>query len=147
MGRNASLLKGARLMNNAIPGSIDTQMILTAGASSLIAWTALPFYVPQLLFWILGLVGIGIETIPFADLILPGDLLFFFCYFVIAIIGLCSMVYVVFIYTIRGVQCFEGVRTLTFMCCITGYLVPFLNLFPWVAFWMLSVLFARRDEE
>jgi hypothetical protein len=138
--------RGARGIQIALPDNTATDKVLVIAASSLIAWTALPFYIPQLMFWLLGLLGIGMKTVPLAGAILPGEALFFFTYLMIAIIGFCSMLYAAFVYMLRGVRCFEGARTLVFMCCLTGYLIPFLNLVPWVVFWLLAVIFAKNEE-
>lgn len=126
----------------SIGGFVDeTQRKITAtAAGSLILWTTMPFYIPQVLFWMLGLGGMGLEAIPIADIFVPGQELFFLGYIVASFIGACSMIYAAWIYVIRGIRCFAGIKLFIFICCLTGYLVVFLNLFPWLILWVLTVI-------
>jgi hypothetical protein len=114
------------------------------GATINILWTMLPFYPIQLMFWFLGFAGLGSETVPIVNWILPGQELFMLSYFIIALIGLCTMFYAAFVFTLYRVKCFSGSRALVFMACLTGYLVFFLNLFPWILFWIVAVLYSKK---
>lgn len=136
-----------RVLRSLAPENKTTEKIWATAASVLIAWTVLPFYSLQLLFWIVGLASLGLEAVPIADIFLPGTEVFVFTYILIALIGVCSMLYGIWIYTIRGVRCFAGARGLMFACCMTGYLVFFLNLFPWIILWMFAVIYTNTDEE
>ena len=93
-----------------------------------------------------GLAGLGLETLPVVDAFAPGMEVFVLGYLVAAGIGVCSMVYAAWIYTIRGVACFAGMKAFIFICCLTGYLVVFLNLFPWLILWILSVVLIRDEQ-
>lgn len=121
-------------------------------ATATIFWWVWPYYLPQFFFWLLGLAGVGLEAMPIpvvreiVSFVVPGQEIFLFSYFVIAFIGLGSMAYAAFVYSIRGIRPFEGIRTLAFAVCFTGYLTFFLNLFPWVIVWMLMVVYTERKE-
>lgn len=135
-----------KLLRSFAPENSATEQIWATVASTFIFWTVIPFYVFQVVMWMVGFAGIATEAAPFVKDIAPGAELFILSYAVIALIGLCSMMYAAFVYTMRGVRCFAGVRTLVFAVCLAGYLVFFLNLFPWIILWMLSVIIAKDDE-
>ncbi len=147
VSRAKALLGRGRLLRALSPQNKTTERIWAIAASGLIAWFVLPFYTLQALFWILGLASLGLEAVPIADIFLPGTEVFVFMYILIALIGVCSMLYAVWIYTVRGVRCFSGVRGLMFACCMTGYLVFFLNLFPWIILWMLCVIYTNTEDQ
>lgn len=142
------LLNEARSFNNSLGDAVSgVRKIRAVVATTFLSWTVLPFYVPQIMMWLLGLSGLGLEGLPVANILFPGTELFMFTYVVIGIIGICSMAYAAWIYTIRLVPCISGNLTLVFILCLTMYLVPFLNLFPWVMPYMIAVVLASRKEE
>jgi hypothetical protein len=116
-------------------------------AGLFILWSTLPFYIPQLVFWLVGLAGIAGESIPFADFVVPGKELFILSYIVIAFIGLCSMAYAIVMFNARGVDCFSGHKSLYLLLCLMGYFVFFINAAPWILFWVLSVMLNQGGEE
>ena len=99
-----------------------------------------------------GLAGIGLESMPIpvvrelVSFVVPGQEIFLFSYLLIALIGLGSMTYAAFAYSIRRIRPFEGIRMLAFALCFAGYLSFFLNLFPWVFVWMLMIVYTERKE-
>jgi len=121
-------------------------------ATVTIFWWVWPYYLPQFFFWLLGLAGIGLESMPIpvvrelVSFVVPGQEIFLFSYLLIALIGLGSMTYAAFAYSIRRIRPFEGIRMLAFALCFAGYLTFFLNLFPWVFVWMLMVVYTERKE-
>lgn len=136
-----------RILRSAVPDTGATRKFWAYAASTFILWTVVPFYVTQVLFWMLGLAGIGLETVPFAgEWFLPGVEIYMVSYLVIVIIGICSMVYAAVVYFTRRVDAFSGVKTLVFMLCVTGYFVFFLNAFPWVIGWILCVIYTQNKE-
>lgn len=148
-GINTKLLAEARSLNQATEGdSKSVRKIRVITASTLISWGVLPFYIPHFLFWILGFFGLSVEAspIPLLDIVLPGTEIFLMSYFVIAFIGLSSLVYAVWIYSLRQIKPFDGPRTLAFALAVTGYLSFFLNLFPWVIFYILVVIYTEKTK-
>lgn len=143
--RSKIFLKRARALRDVLPENGATEQIITIAATSFIAWTVLPFYPIQFIFWLFGLIGIATEGAPVANLVLPGSELFMLSYIMIALIGMVTMLYAAGMYTMRGVRCFSGMRGLAFICSLTGYLVFFVNLFPWVVLWMLAILYTKND--
>ncbi len=144
--RAQTLMPFSRALHALTGGGESVRKIRATTATTLIMWTALPFYIPQALFWMVGLAGLGIETLPIVGNFSPGLEIFALGYFIAAGIGICSMFYAAWIYTIRGVSCFNGMKTFIFICCLTGYMVVFLNLFPWIVLWLLSVVLIKDDQ-
>lgn len=146
---NSSRLRGgARILNRSLPTdntSVERIRAITAG--SLILWSTLPFYVPQLLLWVLGLAGVVGESLPVVDFVIPGQELFVLSYIVIAFIGLCSMAYAVVMFNIRGVDCFSGHKSLYLLLCLMGYFVFFINAAPWTLIWVFSVIMNQSPKE
>ena len=121
--------------------------IRAAVASSFIFWTAIPFWVPQIAFWLVGLAGLGFESIPFANYILPGQTLFTFSYLIILFIGITTMIYALCIYAIRKINFFSGMKGLVFAICIALYCAPFLNFAPWFIGWLWIVTKNQGSDE
>jgi len=111
---------------------------------STILWVVLPFYFVQILFWLLSLGGIGLETAPIAKVVFPGTELFLLAYSVIGVIGLGSMLFGLFMFKSRFVHCLDGYKGIIFLGCLTGYFVFFINFIPFVALWVLSVMFMQK---
>lgn len=116
-------------------------------AAMMVLWVVLPTYAFQFFFWLFGLAAIALETIPGLNFVLPGSETYLVSYGIIALIGILSMLYAAFVFTVKRVRWFGGSRGLAFAFCTALYLVFFLNLFPWVILWMLLVIFARREGE
>lgn len=114
--------------------------------SATIFWTAIPFYIPQLSFWLIGIAGIGLESDTVTSYLIPGNTLFIVSYLIIALIGVCTMAYAVFSFTLRGVNSFGGVKGLIFVACLAGYLVVFINFFPWFIVWLVSVAYLQKED-
>jgi hypothetical protein len=110
-----------------------------ARASWFIFWTAIAFSVPQLNFWIFSLIGIGTESIPFANWVLPGETLFMLSHTVIIAIGITTMIYALLVYSLSLVNCFGGSKFLWFALCVAFYCTPILNGPPWFVLWLWVV--------
>jgi hypothetical protein len=136
-----------KLLRAFAPENTGTEQIWATVASTFIFWTVIPFYFFQVIMWVIGLTGIAVETIPLISEASPGTELYILSYAVIALIGIGSMAYAALVYSMRGVRCFAGVRALMFAVCLAGYLVFFINLFPWVLLWMASVILAKVEDE
>jgi hypothetical protein len=117
-----------------------------AGATSItVFWTAIGFWIPQMVLWMIGLFGLGGDAIPFLEYFIPGQLIYILSYVLILLIGLGTMIYAAAVYYIRGVNCFGGYKTAIFILCLTGYLVIFINFFPWFVIWLLAVSMLQDD--
>lgn len=127
----------------ATAGSVakQVQAVLVA---NFIFWTAISFYVPQLVFWLLGILFIGMESVTFVNYFVPGELLYTIMYACIMLIGVCTMVYAAFIFTLRGIDCFGGWKGFIFIVCLAGYLVIGINFFPWFVVWIYSVSYLQK---
>lgn len=101
--------------------------------------TAISFSVPQIQFWIFSLIGMGVESIPFASWVLPGETLFMLSYVVVMAIGITTMIYAVLIYTMSLVNCFGRFKFLIFALCVAFYCTPILNGIPWFVLWLYVV--------
>lgn len=141
------LKKGAllRSLDSGEGQTIAKIQAITAGV--FILWGTLPFFVPQFLFWIIGLAGLIVESNFFVGWILPGQETFYVSYIMILVIGTGSMFYAAVMFNLRGVDCFGGHRMLYFLLCLTGYFVVFLNLVPWVALWVLTVIAQAKSSK
>jgi hypothetical protein len=146
-----------------------------ASAAYVVFWSTIPFFVPQIMFWLLGFGSLGLEqialtakmasanpsafaTIPGASTIiallgelaghaLPGKELFLFFYVLTAGIGLGSMLYAAAVFTFRGVPCFGKWKTVIFLACLTGYFTILLNFIPFVLIYAGAVIYLQgRDE-
>jgi hypothetical protein len=118
--------------------------IAATQACSVIFWSAIGFYVPQITFWLIGIAGIGLEAIPVVNYVIPGQLLFFVSYAVIFFIGICTMLYSVWILMLRKIDCFSGYKGLIFLLCLDGYMVIFINFIPWFVVWLWSVILLQK---
>ena len=114
--------------------------------SIMIFWSAIGFWIPQIAFWMLGLIGIGGESVPLFNYIFPGQVVYMLSYIVIVGVGICTMAYSAFMYAMRGVDCFSRYKGLIFILCLTGYLVIFINAFPWFIVWLTAVSYFQQDE-
>lgn len=110
-----------------------------ARVSWFIFGTAIAFSVPQLNFWIFSLIGIGVESIPFASWVLPGETLFMLSYVVVLAIGITTMIYALLVYSLSLVNCFGRFKFLIFALCIAFYCTPILNGVPWFVLWLWVV--------
>jgi len=146
---HARALRGkARILRNIAPENQTTEKIWAIAASAHIALVTLAFYPLQFFLWVISLAALGAETVLIVDFFFPGKEIYMFTYLAIAFLGICSMLFGVLIYTLRGVQCFSGIRGLWFAICVTGYLLIFLNFVPWVAIWMLGIIYmAGKTQE
>jgi hypothetical protein len=154
----------------------DTLLLRTraANAAYIVFWSTIPFFVPQIMFWLLGLGSLGLEQVamtiktaasmPYAPTLpglstiisflgqlagdaLPGKELFLFFYVLIAGIGFVSMLSAAAIFIFRGIPCFGKWKTVIFLCCLTGYLTIFLNFIPFVLIYAFAVVYLQgRDE-
>jgi len=116
-------------------------------ASMMMAWVVIGTYAFQFFFWIFGFAAVAAETVPGLNFVLPGTETYLVTYGLIAFIGVFTMMYAAFQFTINRVRWFGGSRGLAFAFCMALYLVFFLNIFPWVVLWMLMVIFAKREHE
>ncbi len=119
---------------------------LQAGSASLtIFWTAIGFWIPQIVFWMIGIFGLGTTSLPILDYVFPGEVVYVASYVVIAFIGLCTMAYAAFFYFARHINAFGGYKGIIFILCITGYLTLFINFFPWFIIWILAVTYMQEN--
>lgn len=105
------------------------------------------FYTPQFTFWVFAAAGLGFEIVPFVNGALPGTEVFTLFYFLVVVCGLLNMLFAVAIFLVRRVDCFSGIKLLVFLGCLTGYAVMVLNLFPFVAIWVLYVMYNQSTEK
>lgn len=128
---------------SAVPSG---KKIAAAITSNALFWNTIPFWIPQIAFWILGIAGIGLDSIPVLSSLKVGYGLFFISWLLIAVIGIGSMLYAIMTLTLRGIDNFGGLKGLIFILCLTGYLVIFLNFFPWIILWLWAVTLLQKDE-
>lgn len=120
-----------------------------ARVSWFIFGTAISFSVPQVKFWILSLIGMGVESIPFANWVLPGETLFILSYMIVMAIGITTMGYALLIYSLNRVNCFGRFKFLMFALCFAFYCTPILNGIPWFVLWLYVVTTnqGKQDEK
>ncbi len=155
IANTTKMRQGTRLLhrlNNRLRGTssnanTNIKRVRATTAALTIFSTAIAFYVPQLTLWIIGVIGLSTESVPMVDWLVPGTELYMFTWILIALIGLCTMIYATIVFTLRGVKCFEGWKGLIFIICITGYLILFLNIFPWFIIWIFSVSYLQKEAE
>ncbi len=119
------------------------QRVVAVQATTLVFWTAIPFWIPQICFWMLGIAGLGMESIPWLNYVLPGVTLFWLGEIIIVAIGVCTMTYAALILGLRGVNCFGGLKGLVFALCVAGYCAPIANFFPWFVLWLAAIVYLQ----
>jgi hypothetical protein len=137
--------RAAKMPNVGILGKVKQAEAVRVSIT--IFATAIPFWFFQVAIWMVGIGGLGLESIPFANYVMPGDTLYMLSYMLIAGLGICTMVYATFVYGINRINCFGGSKMLVFMFCMTGYLVIFINGFPWFILWLLAVSKMQTTEQ
>lgn len=141
---------GGRLgrVSKSLPAGADGMVKrVEAGATSiLIFWSAIAFYIPQLALWVIGIGVLGLTSVPVLGWFVPGNEVYMACWFIIAIIGVCTMVYSAAVFMFRRIDCFSGWKGLIFILCLTGYLVFFINFAPWYLFWLLAVTLMQGEQ-
>ena len=126
--------------------TVTTMKRLQAGVTSVtIFWTAIGFWIPQMVFWMVGIFGLGSESIPLFNYVIPGEVIYMLSYIVIVFIGMCTMFYAATVYYFRRVRFFSGYKGIIFIFCIVGYFVIFINFFPWFTIWLLAVTYMQDD--
>lgn len=116
----------------------------TINTAAIIFWTAIGFYVFQFALWAMGIAGLALGAVPVVSFVVPGKEFYMATWALIAIIGISSMAYSVFMFLIRGVPCFDGWKGLIFILCSAGYLTVFINLIPWFAVWVGTVVWIEK---
>lgn len=119
-------------------------------ASWTIGMFILPFYIVQLCFGILMLLGAGAEYAGeqilwgLGAIAIPGQMLFAASYLITTIVAVCLMGAAAFMYTFNGVTWWKGRQLVSFFLFMALNFVPFLNIAPWLAFWMATVVYAQK---
>lgn len=130
---------------NAKKGAITIKRLQAGVTSVTIFWTAIGFWIPQMIFWMVGIFGLGSESIPLFNYVIPGEVIYMLSYIVIVFIGMCTMFYAATVYYFRRVRFFSGYKGIIFIFCIVGYFVIFINFFPWFTIWLLAVTYMQDD--
>lgn len=140
-------LKRAHALKSALPsnGLTNANRIKAFTASVTIFWTAIGFWIPQIIIWMIGIFGLGAGSIPLLEYVIPGELFYMLSYAVILFIGLCTMFYAATVYSLRRVRFLSGYKGIIFIFCVVGYFVIFLNFFPWFTIWLLAVTYMQDD--
>lgn len=128
------------------PERIKIRQALAAITGYPIIWAAVTFYVIQLLFWFIGLAGLGIELVPLLKEVTPGLELLLISHLIIAAFGTTFMVYAYVMFKRRFIDCSSGVKMLIFLGCLTGYWIFFFNLIPWVIVWVICVIILQKKH-
>lgn len=136
------ILRRAALPNS---GGIEERVMAYSAAWFILSCT-LPLYIPQLFFFVFGLAGIGLEAIPYLDWVMPGIEVFFVGWMMTVFIGVGSMLFAAFTFTMRGIDAFGGSKSFIFICCLIAYLSLFFSVIPWVAIWTLFVAYNYQDH-
>jgi hypothetical protein len=140
-------LRRAHALKKALPsGSLtNVNRIKAFSASVPIFSFAIGFWIPQMIFWMVGIFGLGSESIPLFNYVIPGEVIYMLSYVVIVFIGICTMFYAATVYYFRRVRFFSGYKGIIFIFCIVGYFVIFINFFPWFTVWLLAVTYMQDD--
>jgi hypothetical protein len=112
-----------------------------------IFWTAIPLWFLQFTFWIFGLIGLSLESLPIANFVLDGEELYIASVILIGAIGVITMVYAASFMYMRGVSCFRGYKSLVCILATTFYFVTFINVFPWFTLWLFAVVMLEERQE
>lgn len=115
-------------------------------ASLTTLWIAGALWALQFGIWAFGMVGLGIEKIPGANILYPGISLFEFSYFFIGIIGIITLIFVAGVFLVSKVDCFSGSKLLIFAVTFCLYWLPFLGLFPWFGLWLIAVIYLQNED-
>jgi hypothetical protein len=147
-GRISPRSKKLLRISRKIPSSDGlTKKIIATTVANFIFWTAIGFYTPQLGLWVLGIAGLGLKSVPLLGGLVPGNEIYMISWFIIFLIGLCTMLYAALMFTIRRVDCFGGWKGFIFIVCITGYMVIFINFIPFFVIWIISVVLLQGEKE
>lgn len=119
-------------------------------ASYIIGAFVLPFYLAQLWFGIISLASAGVEWTGETILwglgaaIVPTEKLFLAAYVITTVIAVLLMGAAAFMYTVNRVRWWEGGALVKFFFFLALCFVPLLNIVPWLACWMVSVVYAQK---
>jgi hypothetical protein len=130
---NNALTKRVRIMNACIK-------------NPLVMWVVGGLWALQFCVWGFGMVGLGIEKIPGANLLYPGVTLFEFSYFFIGIVGIITLIIIAGVFVASKVECFSGAKLLVFALTFCLYWLPFLGLFPWFGLWLIAVIYLQNED-
>ena len=141
----ASLERGEE--GRALSSAITTYKRIKAGSVSItIVYGAIWFWIPQFVFWIVGLTGLAGESLWVASWFIPGEAIFGGMNILVSIIGIITMVYAFLMYSLRLVDAFSGMKGLVFCFCVAFYCAPLLNFFPWFVVWLLVVTYSQGKD-
>lgn len=145
--RSLTLLNRAHRVKRELPkdGLTNVNRIKAFSASIGIFTTAIWFAIPQFIFWMIGLFGLSGASIPLVGYVFPGELMYMMSYVFIVVIGIGTMMYACIFYSVRRVRFFSGYKGIIFILSLTGYLIIFINLFPWFVLWLVAVTYMQED--
>ena len=140
--------RGGILRRGLMPqGAGIEQRVWAFSAAYFIIACTIPFYAPQLFFFMFGIAGIGFEVIPVVNFVLPGTEVFLLAWALTLLIGVGSMLFAAVIFSLRGIDAFGGSKSFVFICCMVAYLTLFLSVIPWVVIWTLFVAYTYATNE
>lgn len=125
--------------------STEAKRILAFSAALPIFGFLPPLIGFQFIFWVLQLAGFFVESIPFINFVLPAEAVVITAYILITITNLILAISAVMLFFTRGVDCLSGKKSLVFMICVTMSMLPILHIFPWIALWLLFVIYQQKD--
>ena len=140
-----SLKKAGRYFG--IEATTNIKRIRAAAASWMIVAFITPFTLLHFSVWGIAILGLGAESIPVANYVLPGEEIFFVAHGILMIFGFTYMIGALALYLIRGIDCLGGWKTIIFIACLIGHLTPIFNFFPYVFLWCLAVVINQEDVD
>ena len=118
--------------------------VKAARAGWFIFLTAIPFWVPQIYCWMVGVAGLGSESVWLLSYVIPGETIFTTMNFIISAIGVITMMYAFVVYATAKVNAWSGMKGLVFCFCVAFYCAPFLNFAPWFLLWIVYTTYSQK---
>lgn len=152
IGRTRALRHNIESKNGSAKGAVHEIKAKARAlrASFWIAGLVFSFYIVQLSFGILALLGAAAEFAGeqifwgLGAWLVPGDWLWGVANIIATTVAALLMGVAAFIYTLMGVKWWSGIGLVWFIVCFTLCFVPLLNIFPILAIWMAAVIYSQK---
>jgi hypothetical protein len=132
--------------------------------SAQICWACAPFFVVQIIFWLISILGFAIEFGAYSigdffgknfvgesiselvSSVVPGESIFLLGYIVCTLCALIQLLIAAFLYASRGINPFKGSVGLIYITIAAIYFLIFLGgIAPWGLIWMYQVIRSVDD--
>lgn len=116
-----------------------------------VSWTIVAFIIPfwlfQLVLWVMSMVGLVTEGTTLVGWVLPGYTIFFAFTIMGIVLGMFFMVGALVMYLFNGVDCIGGFKLIIFGVCLAFSMAPGIFFVPYVFIWCFFVTMLQTGKE